>query len=71
MGDQVITLSLLKSMLEAQDRAYRNTFEIVMNSIKEDVKALSKDIQDLKSSLKFSQKDITDLKKTWKRSKER
>ena len=63
MGDQVITLSLLKSMLEAQDRAYQNTVETIMNSIKDDVKALSKEIQDLKSSLEFSQKDITDLKK--------
>lgn len=34
-----------------------------MNSIKDDVKALCKDIQDLKLSLEFSQKDISDLQK--------
>ena len=63
MDDQFVTLSLLKGMMEAQDRAYRNTVQIVMNNIRDDVKALAMDIQDLKSSLEFSQKDITDLQK--------
>ena len=52
---------MVRELLEIQDRSYRSTFQLLLTDMKEDVKSLKKDIDELKHSLQFSQKDIKDL----------
>ena len=58
---QAVTLQMVRELLEIQDRSYRSTFQLFLTDMKEDVKSLKKDIDELKNSLQFSQKDIKDL----------
>ena len=58
---EAVTLQMVRELLEIQDRSYRSTFQLSLTDMKEDVKSLKKDIDELKHSLQFSQKDIKDL----------
>ena len=60
---EAVTLQMVRELLdlEIQDRPYRSTFQLLLADMKEDVKSLKKDIDELKHSLQFSQKDIKDL----------
>ena len=58
---EAVTLQMVRELLEIQDRSYRSTFQLLLTDMKEDVKSLKKDIDELKHSLQFSQKDIKDL----------
>ena len=55
------TLQVVKELMASQERAYRSAIELIFSEVKNDIRNLSKDIQDWKSSLQFSQKDIQDL----------
>ena len=74
---EAVTLQIVRELLEIQDRSYRSTFLLLLTDMKEDVKSLKKDTDELKHSLQFSQKDIKALqdktlaieKKIGKRSK--
>ena len=55
------TLQLVKELMASQERVHRSAIELILTEVKNKIRNLRKDIQDLKSSLQFSQKDIKDL----------
>ena len=57
---QAVTLQMV--LLEIQDRSYRSTFQLLLTDVKEDVKSLKKDIDELKHSLKMFRTKLN----TWK-----
>ena len=58
---EAVTLQMMRELLKIQHRSYRSTFQLLLTYMKEDVKSLKKDIDELKNSLQLSQKDIKDL----------
>ena len=52
----------LKTLLAAQDQAYRGALELFMKEMNENYKTLQSTVQDLKTSLEFSQLEIDQLK---------
>ena len=57
-----ITMPVLKEMLEIHERAYRTTMQLMMDSVKDDIKSLKQSVDEMKQSLHYSQKDINDVK---------
>lgn len=55
-------ITVLKTLLQSQETAYRNAMEIFMKEVKEECKQLRTTVQDLKTSLEFSQQEINQLK---------
>lgn len=54
-----ITMEAMKGLMEIQERAFRSMVEIMFNGLKDDIKEIRKDVQDLRSSLEFSQTNIS------------
>ena len=52
----------LKTILATQDQAYRSTLEFFLQQVKDDMRVMQKDIQDLSTSLEFTQRKLVDLK---------
>ena len=61
-SEKFITMSILKEMLEIHQRAYCTTMQLMMDSVKDDIKSLKQSVGDMKQSLHYSQKDIDDFK---------
>ena len=57
-----ITMPVLKEMLEIHERAYHTTMQLMMDSVKDDIKSLKQSVDEMKQSLHYSQKDIDDVK---------
>ena len=55
-------MQIVKEMMAVQERAYKNGIEIFYSEVKNDIRNLYDDIQEMKCSLQFSQKDIDELK---------
>ena len=55
---EYVTLAIVKELLEAQDRAYRTTLQLLMDDMKQEIRNLRKDVEDVKLSLQFSQGEI-------------
>ena len=49
-------------MLEIHERAYRTTMQLMIDSVKDDIKSLKQSVDEMKQSLHYSQKDIDDIK---------
>ena len=62
MSSEVVSLAGVRELLVTQKRAFRQSIERFITSIKEEVSLLRKEVEDLKASLNFSQKDLDDLK---------
>ena len=62
-GEGFITMEAMKGLMEIQERAFRSIVEIMFNGLKNDIKEIRKDVQDLGSSLEFSQTSITTIEK--------
>lgn len=54
--------SVLKTLLETQNQAYRGALEVFMKDIGDKVNQSQTMIHDLKQSLEFTQKEVDDLK---------
>ena len=52
---------VVKELMAVQERAYKNAIELLFSEVKNDIRNLSNDIQEMKRSLQFSQKDIDEL----------
>ena len=52
---EYVTLAIVKELLEAQDRSYRTTLQLLMDDMKQEITNLRKDVEDVKISLQFSQ----------------
>ena len=57
---EYVSLTVVK---EAQDRSYRTTLQIFVQDMKQELRMIRKDVEDLKVSLQFSQGEIQNLKK--------
>ena len=71
MSAEFVTLAVVRELLETQERAFKQIMEFQMNAVKEEMKQLKKDLNELKSSLTFSQKDIDDVKQKCYKIEER
>ncbi|KAK3889136.1 hypothetical protein Pcinc_006877 [Petrolisthes cinctipes] len=54
--------SLLKTMLESQERAYKAAMEIVVKQMNDQIKKLEGKVSDLTVSLEFTQREVDELK---------
>ncbi|KAK3871051.1 hypothetical protein Pcinc_023786 [Petrolisthes cinctipes] len=54
--------SLLKTMLESQERAYKTAMEMVVNQMNDQIKKLEGKVSDLTVSLEFTQREVDELK---------
>ena len=52
-----VTLEVVKELLATQQQAFR----LLVTNIKDSVKEVKKDFEELKRSLEFSQKDLRDI----------
>ena len=55
---EYVTLAIVKELLEAQDRSYRTTLQLLMDDMKQEIRNLRKDVENVKLSLQFSQGEI-------------
>ena len=53
---EAVTLQMVRELLEIQDRSYRSTFQLLLTDMKEDVKSLKKDIDELNTACSFLRK---------------
>ena len=58
-GKGFITMEAMKGLMEIQEHAFRSMVEIMFNGLKDDIKEIRTDVQDLRSSLECSQTNIT------------
>ena len=59
MGDEeILTLGVVKALMETQANAFRSAFKMMIEDIKHDIKSVKSDINDILESLTFSQRDI-------------
>lgn len=54
--------SVLTTLLEAQDKAYRGAMELFTRQLTDQCKKLQTTVLELRTSLEFSQKEVDDLK---------
>ena len=66
---EYVSLTVVKELLETQDRSYRTTLHIFVKDMKQELRMIRKDVEDLKVSLQFSQGKIQDLKEKLDRYK--
>ena len=59
MGDEeTVTLGVVKALMETQANAFKSAFKMMIEDIKQDIKSVKSDVNDLRESLTFSQRDI-------------
>ena len=51
-----------KELLEIQEKGFKSSLQMFVDTFNAELKAIRSDVNDLKSSLQFSQKDIDDSK---------
>ena len=56
--------SMIKTILDTQENAYRNAMEMAVQQMNERIKKLESTVADLTTSLEFSQREIDELKST-------
>ena len=52
--DTFVTLEVVKSLLQSQADAFKYTFSLLIQDIKEELKSVKNDINDLKVSVQFA-----------------
>ena len=52
---EYVTLATVKKLLEAQDRSSCATLQLLMDDMKQEIRNLRKDVEDVKINLQFSQ----------------
>ena len=66
-----VSLAVVCELLETQERAFKQFIEFHTNSINDEINALRRYVDDLKTSLVFSQEDIDDVKEKCYKAEER
>lgn len=56
--------TIIKTLLESQERAYKSAMEVVVKQLTEQVRKLETTVSDLTTSLEFTQREVDDLKST-------
>ena len=60
--NEFVTMSILKDMMELQDKAYKFTVKTFTDEIKAKIKEIRKEVEDLKLSVKFVSASHDDFK---------
>ncbi len=64
MADEFVSLKIIKSLLEVQAAAFKDSFKMMFDGLRDELKDVKRDISDLKESLSFSQGQLdTNIKK--------
>lgn len=58
MGDEFVSMNVIKSLLEVQANAFKASFRVLFDELKEEIKTVRKDIVELQTSLSFSQGQV-------------
>ncbi len=53
--EEVVSLAIVQNLLDVQNKAFKNTIQLLVDGFKEDLKDLRKEVADIKLSLQFSQ----------------
>lgn len=64
MGDTPITMDIVKALLQSQAEAFKSSFVLLIQDVKDEVKSIRNDINDLKVSLQFSQAKLDEAEKS-------
>ena len=62
--------SMMKAMLESQERAYKNAMDVVVRQMNERITQLEGKVSSLTASLEYTQKEVDDLKSLTKEQEE-
>ena len=62
MSETFVTLTVVRELLTTQERTYKAMIEVLLESIKNEVKEVRQGVTDLKESLLFTQKDFDEAK---------
>ena len=57
-GDEFVTMNIVTSLLEVQANAFKASFRVLFDELKEEIKSVRKDIVELHTSLSFSQHQL-------------
>ena len=61
-NEQYVTLNILREMMSAQERVFRNIMETLMNSTISRVDALTKDVAKIEAGINLSRSDSDQIK---------
>ena len=61
-SSQYVTLSIVRELLETQERSFKTLVQMFFESVKSEVRDIRKEVIDLKESSTFTQKDIKEDK---------
>ncbi len=64
-GEKFVTLDIVKSLLDVQANAFKESFKIMFDDVKEEIRNVKKDLVDLKESLSFSQGQLESTMKSF------
>ncbi|MPC90983.1 hypothetical protein E2C01_085991 [Portunus trituberculatus] len=54
--------SVIKAMLDLQERAYKSAMEIMVKQMNDHISKLEDKVSDMTASLEFTQREVDDLK---------
>ena len=60
---EFVTMSMLKEMLDLQQKSFKATIEVLVDGLKSEIKEIRKEQEELKLSVKFSSGKYEDSKK--------
>ena len=60
---EYITMSVLKQVMDTQEKAFKSAITILIEDVKSEVKDIRKEIEELKLSVKFMSRKYDDVKK--------
>ena len=63
MGQDTVTLEVVKLLIQNQPDAFKSTFSMLIQDVKDELRAVKKEISDLKISLQFTQAQVDDDQK--------
>ena len=61
---EFVTMSMLKEMLDLQQKSFKATIEVLVDGLKSEIKEIRKEQEELKLSVKFCSGKYEDLKKS-------
>ena len=61
--EELVSLSVVKSLMAVQENAFPSKIEVMFNGLREDIKEVKKDVVELQKSLEFSLKDVAEIEK--------
>ena len=63
MDEKYVTIDVVKTLLQSQADAYRSSLLLLIQDVKEEMKSIRQDVDDLKVSLQFSQGKLDEAEK--------